>query len=58
MEIVDVTKPAYDFEKLQLQNADNILGAYIENLREYDEDSIEYLALCAGVQALMETRRD
>ena len=58
VEIVDVTKPAYDFEKLQLQNADNILGAYIENLREYDEDSIEYLALCAGVQALMETRRD
>ena len=57
VELVDATKPAYDFDKLQMQNADNILGAYIESLREYDEDSIEYLALCAGVQALMETRR-
>ena len=57
VELVDATKPAYDFDKLQMQNTDNILGAYIESLREYDEDSIEYLALCAGVQALMETRR-
>ena len=57
VELVDATKPAYDFDKLQTQNTDNILGAYIESLREYDEDSIEYLALCAGVQALMETRR-
>ena len=27
------------------------------SLMDYDEDSVEYLALCEGVQALMETRR-
>lgn len=57
VELVDATKPAYDFEKLQRQNADNILGAYIESLCGYGENSTEYLALCVGVQALMETRK-
>lgn len=57
VELIDATKPAYDFGKLYSQNQDNILGAYIESLQGCDEDSVEYLALCAGVQALMETRR-
>ena len=56
-EFVDSTKPAYDFEKLKKQNADNILGYLIDEWKKCDEDSVEYRALCEGVQALMETRR-
>jgi DNA repair exonuclease SbcCD nuclease subunit len=57
VELIDATKPAYDFERLLQQNRDNLLGMYIESLKDCDEDSLEYLALCEGVQALMETRR-
>ena len=55
--ISDHTKPAYHFQKLMEENKDNILGQFIESLKDYDQDSIEYRALCEGVQALMETRR-
>lgn len=57
VEIIDHTKPAYDFEKLRNENKGNILGQYIESLSGYPADSLEYQALCEGVQALMETRR-
>ncbi|MGN1266974.1 MAG: exonuclease SbcCD subunit D [Dorea sp.] len=57
VEMSDETKPAYDFEKLQKQNADNILGYLIDEWKDCDKNSIEYQALCEGVQALMETRR-
>lgn len=57
VDIVDHTNPAYDFEKLRNENKGNILGQYIESLKGYPPDSIEYQALCEGVQALMETRR-
>lgn len=56
-DLTDDTKPAFDFTKLLAQNRGNLLGSYIGDLIDYDEDSIEYLALCEGVQALMETRR-
>lgn len=57
VEITDHTKPAYDFEKLKIENKGNILGEYIESLIHYPPESLEYQALCEGVQALMETRR-
>lgn len=57
IEIVDQTRPAYDFEKILRQNQDNILGRLIMDLKDYDRESTEYLAMCEGVQALMETRR-
>ena len=57
VEITDHTKPAYDFKKLKNENKGNILGQYIESLEGYPADSLEYQALCEGVQALMETRR-
>lgn len=57
IDLVDDTKPAYDFMKLLEQNQGELIGKYIESLIDYDEDSVEYLALCEGVQALMETRR-
>lgn len=58
IEINDQTKPAYDFERLMEQNASNILGYLIKDLKDYDEESVEYRAMCEGVRALMETRRD
>ena len=56
-DLTDETKPAYDFARLLGQNKGDLLGRFIESLMDYDEDSVEYLALCEGVQALMETRR-
>ncbi|WP_138264039.1 metallophosphoesterase family protein [[Clostridium] hylemonae] len=57
IEIADNTRPAYDFERLYEQNKGNLLGKFIQNLNTGDKESIEYCALCEGVQALMETRR-
>ena len=34
VEFVDSTKPAYDFEKLKKQNADNILGYLIDEWKK------------------------
>lgn len=56
-EMIDETQPAYDFERLSQANQGNLLGKYIESLKDFDEDSIEYQALHLGVQALMETKR-
>lgn len=57
IEIVDETKPSYDFEKILSNNQGNLLGRFIESLRDYEEDSIEHQALYEGVHALMETKR-
>lgn len=57
LEIVDDTEPAYDFDKLYRQNAENLLGKYIESLRDSEKGSIEYRALFEGVRALLETKR-
>ena len=46
-----------EVQKLKNENKGNILGQYIESLSGYPADSLEYQALCEGVQALMETRR-
>ena len=58
IEFVDDTKPSYDFEKIKRHNKDNILGKFIEQLEGYGEGTAQYRAMCEGVQALMETRRD
>ena len=57
LEIIDNTKPALDLEKIKERNQGNILGRFIESMSEYEEGSIEYEALCEGVQALLETKR-
>lgn len=57
VEIIDNTKSAYDFVRLLRQNQKNLLGKYIESFQDAEPDSIEYEALCKGVQALLETRR-
>lgn len=55
--IEDHTRPAYNLDKIYLQNKENILGGLIDEMRGCEEESIEYMALCEGVRALMETRR-
>lgn len=55
VEITDHTKPAYDFYRLLQKNRGNLLGKYIESFGDASPDTIEYDALCEGVQALMET---
>lgn len=57
LEIVDDTRPAFDFLKLLAANRNNLMGRYIQEFGEAEPDSVEYEALCEGVQALLETRR-
>lgn len=56
VEILDETKPAYDYEKLKTLNTDNLLGQYIESLADAKEGSIEAIALAEGVQAMLEAK--
>ena len=57
LEVIDKTKPAYQFEKLREENRDNLLGKYIESLADFPRDSVEYMALYEGVEALLETKK-
>ena len=54
LEILDETIPAYDFEKLYAENKETLLGRYIEKC---EEGSVEYCALCEGVEALLTGNR-
>ena len=56
VEIVDETKPAYDYERLKTLNADNLLGQYIESFTGAEEGSVEAIALAEGVQAILEAK--
>ena len=56
-EILDETSPAYDFEKLYTENEDTVLGRYIGRFRGCREGSVEYRALCEGVEALLNCRQ-
>ena len=58
LEIMDHTRPAYDYEKLLGRNQENLLGRYIASFEGAEADSTEYAALCEGVQALLDTRRE
>lgn len=56
VEIVDETRPAYDFERLLRENSENLIGKYIQSFRGCPEDSVEYQAMCEGVEALLENK--
>lgn len=53
LEVVDQTRPAYDFERLWEENKGNLIGRYIESFAGCGEESVEYRALCEGVEALL-----
>lgn len=57
IEILDYTRPAYDYEKLAKHNTDNLLGMFIENMQKNLEGSIRQQALAEGVSALLESKR-
>ncbi len=56
VEVVDLTKPAFQYEKLRQDNMDNILGLFIDSFRDVEEDTLEYRALSEGVRALLDSR--
>ena len=57
LEIVDETIPDYDFEELWKANQENLIGKYIEAVGGCETGSVEYEALCEGIQALMANRQ-
>lgn len=56
LETVDETSPAYDIPRLMEENRDNLLGQYIACFAGSKEGSLEYEALCEGVDALLSSR--
>ena len=56
LEAVDETSPAYDLRLLLEENRDNLLGQYIARFAGCEEGSLEYEALCEGVDALLASR--
>ncbi|MDF2802736.1 MAG: hypothetical protein K0S61_2639 [Anaerocolumna sp.] len=54
VEVIDDTRPDYDFEQLQKENEDNIIGLYIKKITEHDGDNlIINKALYYGMEALL-----
>lgn len=59
VDIRDLTKPAYDFEKIASVNEQNLLGRFIRSFPQQGEISeVEQMALYEGVQAILETRKE
>lgn len=53
-ELVDETLPDYDFDALYRDNADNIIGLYIQKIRQKaDQDELAKKALYYGIEALL-----
>lgn len=55
-EILDDTHEAFDYEQLRKENADNLLGRFIEQMYTSDNTELEQRALEYGVKALMKCR--
>ena len=57
VEVVDRTKPDYDYEKLSYENRDNIIGMYIDSIRDMDlSDEEKDLALYYGIKAFTDSK--
>ncbi len=57
-EVVDATEISYDFDEILQKNQGNLLGRFIESLKECEKGSIEYQALYEGVHAMLNTKRE
>jgi DNA repair protein SbcD/Mre11 len=54
LEIEDNSVPDYDFDALYLENKDNIIGMFIERIRENaNQDEVTRKALYYGIEALL-----
>lgn len=57
VEVVNHTYPDYDYMKLYYENQDNIIGMYIDSIRNMDlEDEDKDLALYYGIKAFTESK--
>lgn len=57
VEVVNHTYPDYDYMKLYYENQDNIIGMYIDSIRNMDlEDEEKDLALYYGIKAFTESK--
>lgn len=54
--VVDHTYEAFDYEQLRKENADNLLGRFIERMHTQDSSELEQRALEYGVKALLKYR--
>jgi DNA repair exonuclease SbcCD nuclease subunit len=52
-EIIDKTTPNYDLDKLRKENANNVIGKFIEHMESDIEDAIYRQALYEGIEALL-----
>lgn len=53
-EVIDESTPDYDFDKLYRENADNMIGMFIEKIRESSkQDDVARKALYYGIEALL-----
>lgn len=54
LEVEDQSVPDYDFDALYQENADNIIGLFIQRIREKaDQDEVAKKALYYGIEALL-----
>lgn len=57
LEVVDESVPDYDFDALYRENADNMIGLFIQRIRESEkQDQITKKALYYGIEALLGAR--
>ncbi len=57
-EVLDMTRPEYDLERLRADNADNLVGMFIDALKDRGEfDEVAQKALDYGLSALLGDRR-
>lgn len=53
VELADDTKPDYDFDRMQLENRDNIIGMFIDTIRKDGRGEVAEKALYYGISALL-----
>lgn len=57
LELVDKTIPDYDLERLEIENKNNIIGLFIEEMRKKDlNDEINKEALYIGLETLLKEK--
>ncbi|MBU5292657.1 DNA repair exonuclease [Anaerosalibacter bizertensis] len=57
LELVDNTTPDYDLERLEIENKNNIIGLFIEEMRKKDlNDEINKEALYIGLETLLKEK--
>lgn len=57
LEVTDESVPDYDFDALYRENADNIIGQFIQRIRESEkQDEVTRKALYYGIEALLGAR--